>query len=58
MRFTVDWVSDAEDELTNEWLNAPDRAAVTGAANAIDQRLQFNPDTAGESRPNGRRILF
>lgn len=58
MRYSVIWLPDAERELTDLWLNAPDRRAVTQASHAIDKRLENDPDTAGESRPNGRRIFF
>jgi hypothetical protein len=58
MTYSVEWLPDAEDELAAIWLNADDRPAVTFAANTIDRLLQTNPDAQGESRPNGRRILF
>ena len=34
------------------------RRKVTAAAHRIDQRLRRNPETAGESREQGRRILL
>jgi hypothetical protein len=34
-----------------------DRAAITLAANRIDNLLSRNPFDQGESRPKGRRIL-
>lgn len=58
MTYTVEWLREAEDELTTIWLNTKDRAAVTAAANVIDARLRTDPDDLGESRPEGRRILF
>jgi len=48
----------AEQELAALWTGAPDRAAVTGAANVIDKDLQFDPEEQGESRDRGRRILI
>ena len=57
MRYTVVWHPDAEAELLRIWLSVPDRQAVTDAANAIDAELSFDAHRAGESRPNGRRIL-
>jgi hypothetical protein len=58
MKYLVDWLPDAEQELADLWLNAADRSVITQAAYSIDQRLQDDPETAGESRPNDRRILF
>jgi len=58
MRYSVDWLPAAEEELASLWLNAPDRNAITRAAHAIDLRLQDEPEEAGESRPDGRRIVF
>jgi hypothetical protein len=40
------------------WAAAKDRGAVTEAANAIDQALRNDPDTLGESRPEGTRVLL
>lgn len=45
-------------DLAAAWLNAPDRNAVTRAAHTIDLMLQRDPENAGESRDEGRRILL
>lgn len=58
MKYTVIWLPNAEQELAALWLNAPDRGAVTKAAAVMDQLLEKEPENEGESRPNGRRILF
>lgn len=58
MRYTVIWKPDAEDELALIWTNATDRDAVTQAADTIDQMLEIEPGSKGESRPGGRRIAF
>jgi plasmid stabilization system protein ParE len=58
MNYTVVWKPEAERRLADLWLAASDRAAVTRAANRIDQLLQTNPDQQGESRGRGRRILI
>ncbi len=58
MTWRVNWLPDAENELADTWLNAPDRDAVTRAAYALDKVLETNPEEAGESRPSSRRILF
>jgi hypothetical protein len=58
MSWTVVWLPGAERELAELWLEASDRNAVTEAAHWIDQRLKSEPENEGESRPDGRRILF
>ena len=58
MSYTVIWTDTAEQTLTTVWLDANDRAAVTDAANEIDQRLRTDPRVQGESREKGRRILL
>jgi len=58
MSFAVHWLPDAERELTEIWLKATDRDAVTNAANWIDERLRLDPVHEGESRQANRRILF
>jgi hypothetical protein len=56
----VRWVRSAVDDLADIWIAAEgtDRQAITLATNEIDRRLQADPENAGESRPNGRRILL
>jgi hypothetical protein len=58
--YTVRWKRSARDELTDLWLQADPatRQAITRASHQVDQRLAHDPDTVGESRPNGRRIFF
>lgn len=58
MKYTVIWLKKAEDQLAHLWLNAPDRAEVTTAADAIDAMLRLNPAERGESRSDRSRILF
>jgi hypothetical protein len=57
MTFTVLWSQNAEDKLALLWLSSTDRQAVTDAADNIDAILRRQAETAGESRPMGRRIL-
>ena len=57
MKYTVLWVPKAEQELAAIWMKSTRRRKVTTAAHRIDQRLRRNPETAGESREQGRRIL-
>ncbi|MFM9959837.1 MAG: hypothetical protein ACKV2Q_01265 [Planctomycetaceae bacterium] len=58
MKFTVVWLARAEHELAELWEASPDRAAVSRAANRIEQTLARLPYQAGEERPDGRRVLF
>jgi plasmid stabilization system protein ParE len=51
------WKGRAERQLAETWSNAADRRAVTAAANSIDRMLQTDPQTHGESRSGGRRVL-
>jgi hypothetical protein len=47
MRFTVTWHPSAEQELTEIWLRASDRASVTQATNTIDHSLATDPLSKG-----------
>jgi hypothetical protein len=58
MTYVVDWLEDAENEFASLWLQSSDRQAITTASNVLDQRLRLDPENEGESRPQGRRILF
>jgi hypothetical protein len=58
MRYTVLWKPSASRRLAEIWVAAPDRAAVSAAANAIDSRLQLEPRTQGEGRSGVDRILI
>ncbi len=49
MRFTVTWHPSATDELTEIWLRATDRAAVTGAADTVDRLLAEDPSPKAKS---------
>ena len=57
MSYQVRWKRTAKDQLASIWMNAKDRASVTAAAQQIDDWLQTNPGTCGESRSGSRRIL-
>jgi len=58
--FQVVWLQKALDELATMWTKADSalRQAITSAAHIIDQTLQFQPETHGESRPGGERVFF
>jgi hypothetical protein len=58
MSYQVYWVSEAEEELAAIWLESEDRGSITAASHVIDTILRLNPETAGESREEGRRILL
>ncbi len=58
MTWTVLWVASAEAQLATLWLNSPQRESVRRAADFIDRKLRHDPENAGESRAEGRRILL
>jgi len=45
--FTVTWRRTADARLAQLWLDAPDKNAVTAAANEIDERLRIDPHRCG-----------
>jgi hypothetical protein len=57
MKFTVVYLSSAEQQLADLWLKATDPQAVTAASNQIDRLLAESPLTVGESRVSSLRIL-
>ncbi len=58
MKYTVVWKPVAEAELAAMWTQAADRAAVTAAANQIDELLKTKPHEQGESRIGAIRVMF
>ncbi len=58
MSYTVFWKRHAEDQLAEIWSAANDRSAITKAADEIDDLLRHRPSAEGQSRPDGRRIMF
>jgi len=58
--FRVDWLLSAQNELAQIWLSADSalRRQVSVSAQRIDQLLQVNPHEHGESRSEGRRVIF
>jgi plasmid stabilization system protein ParE len=56
-RYTVVWVGSALDELADLWVSAPDRSAVTAAADAIDQELRDDVPEKGRDLSEGLRVL-
>jgi hypothetical protein len=57
MIYTVGWLQSAEDALTDLWINASDRAAISAASNAIDRKLRIDANRQGVPIPGGRRLL-
>jgi hypothetical protein len=53
MNWTVEWTNSTQQDLAALWVSAPDRAAVTAAANAIDAALER--DTLGQGNPGAVR---
>ncbi len=58
MKWTVLWKPSAENALSNIWVAAPDKSAVTKAANHLDARLRSDPLNTGESRAANERVEF
>lgn len=58
MKFTVVWLSSAEQELARLWLGAVDRHNVAAAADQIDATLAYEPRSFGESRGGSTRIAI
>jgi hypothetical protein len=58
MKFTVVWKAPAKVRLAEIWLAADDRAAVTRAANRLDELLKADPFAQGESREAEFRVAF
>jgi DNA-binding HxlR family transcriptional regulator len=58
MKFNVEWMPDAIEQLAAIWTNAANRSDVTKASNGIDQKLAVDPLNEGESRGGIERITF
>lgn len=58
MKYTVTWKPTTKDQLAEIWMTAPDRAAVSSAANAIDRLLRDDAENEGEGRGGISRMLI
>jgi len=58
MKWTVIWIPDVEKELAALWINAPNRVAVTQAADAVDAQLRRDPFANSESRAGQARVMI
>jgi hypothetical protein len=56
--YTAVWLGPAQNHLATIWMAAPDRDAVTRAANTIDERLRRDPYADSESREGDSRITL
>jgi len=58
--FEVEWLRSAFDELTALWAasDPAEREAMAAAIQRLDPQLRSDPLSLGESRPEGRRIVF
>jgi hypothetical protein len=52
--YTVTWLPSAIDELTELWIQASDRQAVSVAANRIDRRLRIDAHVQGAEHQDVR----
>jgi hypothetical protein len=57
-RYTVTWLSGAQDQLAQIWIDSSDRQAVSQAANAIDIELATDADRKGAPVEEGLRSLY
>ena len=59
MSYTVIWKPQAKVTLTQLWMDASDRGAITRAADKVDALLKSDAASAGESREevNSRIII-
>jgi hypothetical protein len=57
-RYTVVWVESSQNELAELWIAALDRAAVTAAADAIDEELSEDAPQKGIELREDLRALF
>lgn len=58
MRYTVTWRPSAARRLSEIWLEASDRTAVTDASDSLDSLLALCPHEQGEGRDLASRILI
>ncbi len=60
MKFHVEWLALALNDLTGIWLaaNQADRITIAAAAQGVDRKLELDPANEGESRSHGERLIF
>jgi hypothetical protein len=57
LKWTVDWIPPAENRLAELWCYAPDRNAITQAADEIDRILAIDPENRGVPYYGGRMLF-
>ena len=50
MRYALEWIPPAEDELIVLWTTAPDQALITEVVSHLEKLLSLDPYRVGESR--------
>jgi len=58
MNFTLFWTEQALDSIEHILAAAADPGRILASIQELDQELTRDPQTKGESRPGGRRIVF
>ena len=58
MIWTATWLKSARNHLADLWTQAPDRQAVTDAANFIDRTLRDDPYQFSQARGGKKRIMI
>ncbi len=60
MKFHVEWLESADNQLAAAWVGADSelRQAITTAANQVESDLSTDPENQGESREANERIHF
>ena len=59
MTYSIRWSRRATNELADVWLNNPaDRDQIVQATATADHVLAENPEDEGESRDEGKRVMF
>jgi plasmid stabilization system protein ParE len=58
MKYMVTWLRSAQNDLADIWNHAPDRRAVTDAADRIDRALEHDADQKGQPYYGIRRIYI
>ena len=48
MKWTVTWTEEAEEELTNLWLRATNKRAISQSSDRIEQELKRDADKKGK----------
>jgi hypothetical protein len=58
MKYTVVWLTPAQNHLADIWTAAPDKPAVTAASNAIDGILGHDPYANSKPLSDNERVMF